>query len=554
MVMKYLLLLFTLMIFTSLIAESEIPINKNKNNSTDSTKAAYYYLRSSENTNKNPDSSIWYAIKGLEITSQYDDEYYKNKEVQLLINTGIAYSIKSDYVRSIKYYLKAVNLSESIISQYPEEKEYYQKALIICYSNIGILYYLDKKYLKSIEIFKKSIPLIEKSGTKEQLGQLYNNIGVNYFALKKYQKALDYYQKALDFFKKTNSRKDIAMSYSNIGEVYSSINEREKALSYLKKAVEIKKETDDNYGLEVAYYNMAKLYFDEGNFENAVKYANKSLNIARIIDNQHDIINDLDLLSRSYAANNQYKEAYKSLLQLKKINDSIFNENKEKQLQELQTKYETKQKENEIMLFKEKEKKNRLERQMIISGIFLLSIIFILIIVSLYNKRKNEKKLMEKELEKKKLNEEKLNKEITFKTKQLTTHALNMMQKNSMLNDLKQQLEVISAESKPENKVALTRLKKMIETNLKSEKDWETFRIYFEQIDNGFYSRLTKMFPKLNNNDLRHCALIKLNMNLKETAAVLNLSPNTIKSARNRLKKKLNLSPEDDLSIYIRNL
>ncbi len=554
MVMKYLLLLFTLMIFTSLIAESEIPINKNKNNSTDSTKAAYYYLRSSENTNKNPDSSIWYAKKGLEITSQYDDEYYKNKEVQLLINTGIAYSIKSDYVRSIKYYLKAVNLSESIISQYPEEKEYYQKALIICYSNIGILYYLDKKYLKSIEIFKKSIPLIEKSGTKEQLGQLFNNIGVNYFALKKYQKALDYYQKALDFFKKTNSRKDIAMSYSNIGEVYSSINEREKALSYLKKAVEIKKETDDNYGLEVAYYNMAKLYFDEGNFENAVKYANKSLNIARIIDNQHDIINDLDLLSRSYAANNQYKEAYKSLLQLKKINDSIFNENKEKQLQELQTKYETKQKENEIMLFKEKEKKNRLERQMIISGIFLLSIIFILIIVSLYNKRKNEKKLMEKELEKKKLNEEKLNKEITFKTKQLTTHALNMMQKNSMLNDLKQQLEVISAESKPENKVALTRLKKMIETNLKSEKDWETFRIYFEQIDNGFYSRLTKMFPKLNNNDLRHCALIKLNMNLKETAAVLNLSPNTIKSARNRLKKKLNLSPEDDLSIYIRNL
>jgi len=48
--------------------------------------------------------------------------------------------------------------------------------------------------------------------------------------------------------------------------------------------------------------------------------------------------------------------------------------------------------------------------------------------------------------------------------------------------------------------------------------------------------------------------LIKLNMNSKEMASVLNISPNSIKSARYRLKKKLELSPEADLEGFIRNI
>ncbi len=557
--MKKLLYFTLILIFIissiRLIAQNEMENQINKQIYTsDSLLVDSCYTKSSTVSYRNPDSSIWYAEKGLAITQKYDDRYFNGKEIQLLIGTGIAYSIKSNYVRSIKYYLKAIKLIDTIIKRHPEEQNHFDQALAVCYTNIGILYYFDKKYDLSIQNLLKSVPLLENSGSNKQKGQVFNNIGINYLAKKEYPKALENYKKALEYFVKDSSQRSIAMAYSNIGEVYNFMNQRKKALKYLEKAVSIKNELGDKYGMEVALYSTANTYFADGDYKKAISFANRSLKIAKEINNHYDVINDLDLLSKSYAADHQYDKAYFSLLQLKKINDSIFSENSETQLQELQTKYETQQKENEILLFKEKEKQVQLEHKMIRIGIGLLLVIFILVLVFLFNKRKHEKQLLEKELEKKKLKEEELNKEVTFKTKQLTTHALNMMQKNNMLNDLKHNLKKISDGAKPEVKSALARINQLIETNLKSDNDWEIFRMYFEQIDSGFYLRLTGMFPKLNNNDLRHCALLKLNMNLKETASVLNLSPNTVKSARNRLKKKLNLKPTDDLSIYIREL
>jgi len=550
-----LILSYVVFSYYPLFAENKLQDNTDKQTYiSDSIKARNYYIKSSAFTSNNPDSSIWYSNKGLAITQKYHDGYFKSKEVQLLTGIGIAYSLKSDYVTSIKYYLQDIKLIDTLIRQYPQDKDYYSQGLAVCYTNIGLLYYMDKKYNLSIQNLLKSISIFKDAGTNEQYGRVFNNIGINYLALEDYPKALSNYNKALECFVKDSSKVNLAMAYSNIGEVYNFMNNRKKALEYLEKAISIKKEIGDKYGLEVALYSTANTYFANGDYENVISFASRSLKIAKEIDNRHDMINDLDLLSRSYVAKHQFNKAYQSLLQLKKINDSIFNENSEKQFQELQTKYETQQKENEILLLKEKEIQSNLERKMTIIGIGLLLIIFMLILIFLFNKRKHEKQLLEKELEKKQIIEEELNKEVTFKTKQLTTHALNMMQKNNMLNDLKLNIEKILSGAKPEVKSALTHLNKLIEANLHSEKDWEMFRMYFEQIDSGFYMRLTGIFPKLNNNDLRNCALLKLNMNLKETASVLNLSPNTVKSARNRLKKKLNLQPKDDLFEFIRDL
>ena len=94
-------------------------------------------------------------------------------------------------------------------------------------------------------------------------------------------------------------------------------------------------------------------------------------------------------------------------------------------------------------------------------------------------------------------------------------HEKQMMKKNNLLNDLEKSIE---------------------------------------EIDKGFFKRLCSSSPELQKNDLRHAALIKLNLNIKQTASLLNLSPNSIKSTRNRLKKKLNLSAEDNLGNFIQNI
>jgi DNA-binding CsgD family transcriptional regulator len=80
------------------------------------------------------------------------------------------------------------------------------------------------------------------------------------------------------------------------------------------------------------------------------------------------------------------------------------------------------------------------------------------------------------------------------------------------------------------------------------------FKLYFEEVNRDFYRKLNDLNPELTTNDHRLCALIKLNMNSKEMASVLNVAPNSIKSSRYRLKKKLGLDMEADLEEFIRSL
>ena len=89
---------------------------------------------------------------------------------------------------------------------------------------------------------------------------------------------------------------------------------------------------------------------------------------------------------------------------------------------------------------------------------------------------------------------------------------------------------------------------------MKTDKEWNLFKMYFEQVNKNFFQNLTTRFPGLNTNDLRHCALIKLTLNVKEAASLPNVSPHTVKSARYRLKKKLDMEAADSLGNFIRRV
>jgi DNA-binding CsgD family transcriptional regulator len=70
-------------------------------------------------------------------------------------------------------------------------------------------------------------------------------------------------------------------------------------------------------------------------------------------------------------------------------------------------------------------------------------------------------------------------------------------------------------------------------------------------VNKHFYTRLKQNYPEISANDLKICALIKLNLSIKEMAAILNISPDSVKTARHRLRKKLQLSTEENLTDFI---
>jgi hypothetical protein len=125
-----------------------------------------------------------------------------------------------------------------------------------------------------------------------------------------------------------------------------------------------------------------------------------------------------------------------------------------------------------------------------------------------------------------------------------------MVQKNEILEEVRESVELIL--KKPDNQEEhFKKLSKVVDYSFSLEKDWDEFKIYFEDVYNDFFTKLRERFPDLGGADLKLCALIRLNLNMKQSAAILRISPDSVKIARHRLRKKFNLQTEDNLNGFI---
>jgi len=137
---------------------------------------------------------------------------------------------------------------------------------------------------------------------------------------------------------------------------------------------------------------------------------------------------------------------------------------------------------------------------------------------------------------------------ITFKTSQLSSHTTSLIEKNRVLSQIQEEINLLSQSfigSDEKNK--FSRTKRLINYAFNLQKDWEQFQEYFEKVYDDFFSNLTERYPSLNAYEMRLCALIKLNLTIDETAAILGISQESVKMARNRLRRKLQVHNDDGL-------
>jgi DNA-binding CsgD family transcriptional regulator len=145
----------------------------------------------------------------------------------------------------------------------------------------------------------------------------------------------------------------------------------------------------------------------------------------------------------------------------------------------------------------------------------------------------------------------KLKEELNRKNVEISSYTLNFIQKNEIMEELKNQINELRKQSDPTTNLRLTRINRMVDETFRSEDEWETFRLTFEQMHNGFFSTLKQSFPEITNAELKLCALLRLNMNLKESAKILGISPDSVKTARYRLRKKFGLITNENLVDFL---
>ena len=172
----------------------------------------------------------------------------------------------------------------------------------------------------------------------------------------------------------------------------------------------------------------------------------------------------------------------------------------------------------------------------------------------LYTQRREEQlraEIVEQEKQILSLQNEKLVNEVEGKNTELMSRALQMGHKNEVMQKLKEELAALRKTLEDSNLKKIKTIENIVNFELQDEDSWQQLNVYFDQVNHNFTKRILKAFPQLTLNDIRVCILIKLNLSVKEMASLLNVSVPGIEKSKYRLKKRLNLSVEDDLNAFI---
>jgi len=474
--------------------------------------------------------------------------------------TGMIYEIFGDYDRAIENDFIALKIANSTKSE---------KRKAITLNNIGLVYsYQAEYYDKALNYFRQYLALAQHLQLENDIMGAYNNLAMVFTNMEMSDSAMHYAELTIRQATKLNDKRNIALANTQMAEIEKQDGNFSSWLEHSKKAESIYK--SEHYLIELAalYYAMSTMFYENNKLDSALYYTNLMFNIA----NEYELVTyksaALQRLAKVYHKMKQYDLAYELLEEYELLNDSLNKQDTRENLARMQTLYELDLKDRELDNFKIKSEMEKRKGHFYLFAMISLTVVALVIFYLLLLKRRkdlmlsrqkaiihsNEKKMAALELEKSRANEAELETQLAFKTRQLTTHALSMMQKNKMMQELSETLRQISKYAHDEQKGEIRKMQSQIKRNLNVDKDWDLFKMYFEQVNKDFFARLLERFPLLSPNDLRLSSLIKLNMNIKEAASVFNVEPASVKSARYRLRKKLGLQQEDDLYEFMRNV
>jgi serine phosphatase RsbU (regulator of sigma subunit)/Tfp pilus assembly protein PilF len=325
---------------------------------------------------------------------------------------GEIYYEMGEYNKALNKHIKAYNLYEKIGDK---------KGISDALNYIGTMYDILREPEKALDALQRSLNIRLEIGNTHNIADSYNNIGVFYYYQEEYDKALDNYLKAMntlpDSIRSTKSN-----YFNNIGEIYCIKKDYKLASEYFQKSIAISRAKGDDYHTAITMRNIGSVYVGIEMYNEGLKYLNQSLEIALKINSKLQVKEIYDELCRTYQLIRDFENALKYKTLSAKINDSIFNEQHLREIAEMNTKYETVEREKKIAILNQKEERSRNMRNSLIAiSAFFILLAFVLLFryiekkkanVILQNQR-NELKIKNEEISQQK-------KEIEIKSKHIT--------------------------------------------------------------------------------------------------------------------------------------
>ena len=507
-----------------------------------------------------------------------------------ILKKGINAMWDQDFAKSLELLTQARTIAES---------NHWEAELFKATINIGTNYYSMLDYGEALNYYLESYKIAVKQGEPKNEMLALNNIAILYSEEKNYKKAREYFDKAYTTAKELKDYANLGIYAGNMGNISNQTNKLDEAKAYLDEAVKYLKESHDAQMLFYAQISLAENDYLRGNTAIARKKANdllKSINNNKYKDAEVTLLsliaktykkeNDFDaaareakkmfgykpdievrsdiykLLSEIYEGSNQYETALK-------YKDSVIAADKELNRIRNSRLFESNKIKFEIMGYKnqiaDKEEIISLERK-IFFAILAVIIAVVTIVILMYKqkksradkeqhitalaleKEKNEKLILEKEVTEARLQQEVLKNDIEIKNKKLSAKALYLSSRNELIEEV---ITYLSKRPKFAKDPALATHVQSLKNHLRSDNEWDSFITHFEEVNEGFLTRLREAHPSLSANDIKFIAYVYMNVSVKEIAYIVNITFIAAKKRKERIAAKMELPKDIDLYDYI---
>lgn len=318
-----------------------------------------------------------------------------------LSNIGNVYISQGKYEKALESFFESLKIAEQFGNR---------NLMANTYNNIGIVYYYLNNNEKELEYYNKSLLIKEQLGDKLGIANTTYNIGETLFNLGDYAKALEYFDRSVKLKYQLNDQDGIFYIYSFYGTILKSEKKFNEALKHYFKCISIAKKLNKKDGLPHVYNNIGEIYLEVGQFVKSKDYFLLGLKIATELNSNQDIMDLHKNLSSVYVKLDDFQKALENHQYYVNVKDSIFTEYSSKKIAEMQAKYETEKKEQEIELLIKEQKvkdlqlsKSKIEitnQKNLRNSSVVVFTTLILILVLLFNRFKINQRKARLELEK----------------------------------------------------------------------------------------------------------------------------------------------------------
>lgn len=375
-----------------------------------------------------------YTLKALSIYKTLQDSSGISHCYQQL---GVIYTSLANYTKALEYHFEALRI---------EEKSENQRNIINTLVNISRVYFYLDDYKKVIEYDQKILEKSKEIQDSLLIGKAYASLAVNYLEMEIYEKSLPHYLKAITYLQPQKTKKYIFL-LSQTALAYDYLGKYQKGREYHQLALKLLEGDTQSTSFLELHLDLGESFYIQEIYDKALQHYQIGVETAEKQGNEAFMYDFYERIANTYSQIGEYQKAFQFHQKFMQVKDSVYNQQNAYLITEMQTIYETEEKEKQITLEQQKNQlqkaeldKERSQKLLLVIGIFFALIFVGYLFYNNYQRLQKNKLLAAQK------------KEIECQNDKLITLDAFKQQMTSMIaHDLKNPLNAIIGLSQTQN-------------------------------------------------------------------------------------------------------